>query len=259
MCFPLSWFVYISSTPAHSPQPRPRADAQQEDTRRTATRGIDPLSWVGEIRQTVRISFHTCLRRRADTGCSSRRPRGCAAISWEQPRRRCWSSDGCQCAWVVDIEADERTPELNKLAHLLTTHEAGSILVAGPVGERAMRRVADLALLHHCGLLAVMPTETLAGHSPVIVWSGDSPLVQMARIPRRPWEATAKRCVDVLLATVGLIIAAPVLAVLALSLGEATGLAGLSARARWTSRQPVQLSQAQDHVLDVEDGSAATR
>jgi len=116
---------------------------------------------------------------------------------------------------AVDIEADEQAPELNKLAQLLTKHEAGSILVAGPVGETAMRRVADLALLHHCGLLAVMPTETLTGHSPVIVWSGDSPLVQMARIPRRRWEAAAKRCVDVLVAALGLIVAAPILALLA--------------------------------------------
>lgn len=81
-----------------------------------------------------------------------------------------------------------------------------------------MRRVADLALLHHCDLLAVMPTEVLAGHDPVIVWTGDSPLVQLARIPRRRWEIQVKRAFDVVSSAVGLVVTAPLFALLAIAI-----------------------------------------
>jgi lipopolysaccharide/colanic/teichoic acid biosynthesis glycosyltransferase len=116
--------------------------------------------------------------------------------------------------FAVEVDADPRTGLMDTLAQLLDAHEAETILVAGPVGTPAMRRVADLAVVHQCELLAVMPTEVPAGHDPVIVWSGDSPLVELARIKRASWEVGAKRVVDVVGATVGLIVMAPVLLVL---------------------------------------------
>ncbi len=63
-----------------------------------------------------------------------------------------------------------------------------------------------------------MPTEVLAGHDPVVVWRGSSPLVQLARMPRRRWQVLAKRAVDIVGATAGLILAAPVLAILAVAI-----------------------------------------
>jgi lipopolysaccharide/colanic/teichoic acid biosynthesis glycosyltransferase len=119
---------------------------------------------------------------------------------------------------AVDVDADDRSSAVQTLASLLTKHRAETILVAGPVGAGAMRRVADLALLHHCELLAVMPTEILAGHDPVVVWSGDSPLVQLARLPRRQWEVTAKRVIDIAGAMVGLVIFAPLLTLVAFAI-----------------------------------------
>jgi len=116
---------------------------------------------------------------------------------------------------AIDVEAGDQRGAIRRLAALLRAHRAETILVAGPVGVRTIRSVADLALVHHCELLAVMPTEVLAGHDPVVVWSGDSPLVQLARLPRRRWQVTAKRVIDVTGAAVGLIVSAPLLALLA--------------------------------------------
>ena len=116
---------------------------------------------------------------------------------------------------AVEVDADPHADGVAHLAQLLQTHSAQTILVAGPVGTPAMRRVADLAVVHGCELLAVMPTEVPAGHDPVIVWSGESPLVQLARIKRAGWEIAAKRGMDVAGAVIGLIVMAPVLAVLA--------------------------------------------
>ena len=113
---------------------------------------------------------------------------------------------------------DDDNAGLTTRTRALDAHRAETILVAGPVGAGAMRRVADLALLHHCELLAVMPTEVLAGHDPVIVWSGESPLVQLARIPRRRWEVQVKRAFDVVASALGLLVTTPIFALLAIAI-----------------------------------------
>ena len=82
---------------------------------------------------------------------------------------------------TIDVESNDHDEAVRELARLLQAHEAETVLVAGPVGPTTIRRVADIALVHHCELLAVMPTEVLAGHDPVVVWRGSSPLVQLAR------------------------------------------------------------------------------
>ena len=117
---------------------------------------------------------------------------------------------------AVDVESEEGQHGIERLAELLDAHAAEAILVAGPIGPSTMRRVADLALLNHCELLAVMPTELLADHDPVIVWSGDSPLVQLSGIPRHRFDAALKRGVDVIGASIALIVISPVVALLAL-------------------------------------------
>jgi len=115
---------------------------------------------------------------------------------------------------AVDVESDEGLRGFDQLVELLRTHAADAVLLAGPIGPSTMRRVADLALVNHCELLAVMPTEVLAGQEPVVVWSGDSPLVQLAKRPRTRFDARVKRAVDVVAAVAGLVIAAPILALL---------------------------------------------
>ena len=68
----------------------------------------------------------------------------------------------------MDVEA-ESNRGVSTLAEMIQAHSADTILVAGLVGTGTMRQIADLALLQHCDLLAVMPTEVLAGHDPVAV------------------------------------------------------------------------------------------
>jgi exopolysaccharide production protein ExoY len=121
-------------------------------------------------------------------------------------------------ALAIEVDAEQSILNGAALSAVLDLHRPEIILVAGPLGPSTMRRVADLAMLRHCDLLAVMPTEMLAGHNPVVVWSGDSPLVQLARLPRRRWGARAKRFFDVVGAVVGLVVAAPLFAALALAI-----------------------------------------
>ena len=116
---------------------------------------------------------------------------------------------------AIDVESPEGQIEMARLAGMLRSPAKAAILVAGPIGTSTMRQIADLALLHRCEVLAVMPTETLPGFQPVVVWSGGSPLVQLAGIPHRGVQAFAKRAFDIVVSIVGLIATAPLLALLA--------------------------------------------
>jgi lipopolysaccharide/colanic/teichoic acid biosynthesis glycosyltransferase len=121
---------------------------------------------------------------------------------------------------VESIALDIETPDaalagLGDVAEIVRTGRADTLLVTGEVGPVTMRRVADVALAFHCEVLAVMPTEALAEHEPVIVWTGDGHLIQLTGLPRHPAHNVAKRVIDVTVAVVALLVAAPLLAVLA--------------------------------------------
>jgi lipopolysaccharide/colanic/teichoic acid biosynthesis glycosyltransferase len=116
---------------------------------------------------------------------------------------------------AIDTETDDAADISRRLSELLRDRSADAMLMTGSVGRSAMRVIADLALLHHCELLAVLPTDILADHDPVVVWTGDSPVVQLTRLPQRRGELAIKRAIDVAGASVGLLLAAPVIAVLA--------------------------------------------
>jgi lipopolysaccharide/colanic/teichoic acid biosynthesis glycosyltransferase len=116
----------------------------------------------------------------------------------------------------LDREDSADADGVLELIDLIRREEIHSILVAGPLGQTTMRRVTDLAVLHGCDVLSVMPTEVLSEHVPAIVWSGNSPLIRLSRSDRRRWRLVAKRTFDVVLAAVALILVGPVLAILAL-------------------------------------------
>jgi exopolysaccharide production protein ExoY len=116
---------------------------------------------------------------------------------------------------AIDVESDDAADISRRLSELLRDRSADAMLMTGSVGRSAMRVIADLALLHHCELLAVLPTDILADHDPVVVWTGDSPVVQLTRLPQRRGELAVKRAIDVVGASIGLIVMAPVMAALA--------------------------------------------
>lgn len=118
----------------------------------------------------------------------------------------------------IAIEVDDGDIALDAFAdaaQLVRAGRANTFLVAGDIGPAMMRRVADVALAFHCEVLAVMPTEVLPEHDPVVVWKGDSALIQLARLPRHPIHNLLKRLIDIIGATIGLIVTAPLLVVLA--------------------------------------------
>lgn len=109
----------------------------------------------------------------------------------------------------VDPDTEDAAATERALAALLNQAGAGLILVAGPVGTAVMRVISDAALLHRCGLLAVMPSEVVAGHDPVIVWAGERPLVQLQAAGRPTWKFAVKRALDLVGSAMGLVVLAP--------------------------------------------------
>jgi lipopolysaccharide/colanic/teichoic acid biosynthesis glycosyltransferase len=130
------------------------------------------------------------------------------------------SGAGFEVCGVVTVSTDdERVREhADSLHHLLTAHRAGTVMVAGPLGPETMRAVSDVSLLHGCRLLAVMPSEVVPGHEPKIVWEGESPLVQLAGNRQTFAQFVAKRALDVVGSTVGLVLAAPLMALIAIGI-----------------------------------------
>lgn len=118
----------------------------------------------------------------------------------------------------VDVEVDaaeESAAAFMEAMNRTRDERVDALLVAGEIGPSVMRCVADIALAHQLQVLALMPTEVLQEHEPVIVWTRDGPLIQLARLPRRPIHSLIKRAMDVVGAAAGLILCAPLLAVLA--------------------------------------------
>jgi len=119
---------------------------------------------------------------------------------------------------ALAVEPGESPGDMPGLADVLRTTRAETVMIAGPVGTTVMRTVADLATVFHCDLLAVMPTEVLAEHDPVIVWSGESPLVRLAGSAQLRWQSIAKRTIDIIVAALGIVICAPLMAILAIAI-----------------------------------------
>jgi lipopolysaccharide/colanic/teichoic acid biosynthesis glycosyltransferase len=124
---------------------------------------------------------------------------------------------GFQVSGVVTVAPDDESVSASAeaLHGLIGSHEAEVVLVAGPIGAATMRAVGDVSQLHGCRLLAVMPSEVVAGQEPLIVWEGESPLVQLSAHRDSAWRIAAKRLVDVVGASLGILILAPLLLAIA--------------------------------------------
>lgn len=128
------------------------------------------------------------------------------------------SGAGFEVCGVVTVSLDDEgvRAHADALHHLLSAHRAGTVMVAGPLGPETMRAVSDVALLHGCRLLAVMPSEVVPGHEPTIVWEGESPLVQLAGNRQSAMQFVAKRALDLVGATIGIALSAPLMAMIAI-------------------------------------------
>ena len=168
---------------------------------------------VQPVRSAGALSFAGRRGRAVIVGLASDIPR-----ALEHPAMT--AGGGFEVSGIVTVSTDDDRvrDHADELHHLLTAHNAGVVMVAGPLGRETMRAVSDVSLLHGCRLLAVMSTEVVAGHEPTIVWEGESPLVQLASNRQSTAQFVIKRAVDIVGASVGLVLTAPLMALVALGI-----------------------------------------
>jgi len=118
---------------------------------------------------------------------------------------------------VIEEEGGDPSAQGAALDELLRETDARTLFVAGPLGRHAMRIVTDIALLHGCRVIAVMPSEVMAGHDPVVVWQGEHPLVELLESRTSTVRRTAKRVGDIGSAAIGLVCGAPLFMLIAIA------------------------------------------
>ena len=98
------------------------------------------------------------------------------------------------------------------------THGADTILLAGSAGRRLMDALSELSIVLGCRLLALLPTAVPVSLDPVIIWEGQFPFIELAVASADRLRRLFKRVLDVSVASIGLTLALPLLAVAALAI-----------------------------------------
>lgn len=100
-------------------------------------------------------------------------------------------------------------------AGVLHDTSAEAVVVCGYLTDVRFHDVVDVALTGGCKVLAVPRSIEIAGVVPNLVWRHEQPLVELTTPTLRGGQLILKRLVDVLGASLGLIVAAPILLIVA--------------------------------------------
>jgi exopolysaccharide biosynthesis polyprenyl glycosylphosphotransferase len=109
----------------------------------------------------------------------------------------------------------ESRGHLMEIARVLHESRAEAVVVCGQLTDMQLEDVARAALAAGCQLLALPRSVDIPGVAPDITWRRGQPLVTLTAPTLQAWELALKRAVDLVGAVIGLVIAAPLLAVIA--------------------------------------------
>jgi exopolysaccharide biosynthesis polyprenyl glycosylphosphotransferase len=100
-------------------------------------------------------------------------------------------------------------------ASVLHDTSAEAIVVCGYLSDARFRDIVDAALTSGCKVLAVPRSIEIAGVEPKLVWRHDQPLVELTTPTLRGGQLIIKRVVDVVGASLALVLALPVMLLVA--------------------------------------------
>src|SRR5258706_10280353 len=112
-------------------------------------------------------------------------------------------------------------PAASALGHIVdfasVLHETGAeaIVVCGYLTDARFHDIVDAGLTAGCKVLSVPRSIEIAGVTPNLVWRREQPLVELTTPTLRGGQLVVKRVVDLIGASVGLIVVTPVLLVVA--------------------------------------------
>ena len=103
------------------------------------------------------------------------------------------------------------------LAELIDRHGIETVVVGGSLPEEQLATVLDVSLTAGCELLYPVSAVKFAGVRPKLLWREDEPFLELGAPVLKARELLVKRVVDLVGAGLGLILLAPLLALLALA------------------------------------------
>jgi len=118
----------------------------------------------------------------------------------------------------VDVRmppALESRGHLMEIARILHDSHAEAVVVCGQLTDMQLEDVARAALAAGCQLLALPRGVDIPGVVPDIIWRRGQPLVTLNTPTLQGWELALKRAVDLAGAIIGLVVTAPLFALIA--------------------------------------------
>jgi exopolysaccharide biosynthesis polyprenyl glycosylphosphotransferase len=112
-------------------------------------------------------------------------------------------------------------PSPEALGHIVdfaaVLHDTGAeaIVVCGYLNDARFRDIVDAALTAGCKVLSVPRSIDVAGVEPHLVWRREQPLIELTTPTLRGGQLIVKRFVDLIGASLGMIVATPILLVVA--------------------------------------------
>src|SRR3989441_2778813 len=111
--------------------------------------------------------------------------------------------------------APEALGHIVDFASVLHDTSAEAIVVCGHLSDSRFHDIVDAALTSGCKVLSVPRSLEIAGVEPKLVWRRDQPLVELTTPTLRGGQLLIKRFVDVIGASVALVLASPVMLLVA--------------------------------------------
>ena len=108
--------------------------------------------------------------------------------------------------------------QLRDLPTVLAASGAQAVVISGYLTEPQFGEVVDTALAGGCQVLSVPRSVQIAGVHPTTVWRGGQPLVELTAPSLKAWQLLLKRIVDLMGSAVGLIVTAPLIALIAVAI-----------------------------------------
>ncbi len=121
----------------------------------------------------------------------------------------------------VDVHSPPASDALGSIMEFpRILHETGAevVVACGYLGDRQFTEVAESALSTGCHLLAIPRSISVAGVQPQVVWRQGHPLMELTTPSLKAQQLVVKRVVDLVGATAGLLLAAPVMILAAIAI-----------------------------------------
>jgi len=121
----------------------------------------------------------------------------------------------------VDTQVPAAPGALGRMSDLpavLDASGAQAVVISGYLTEQQFRDVVDTSLAGGCQVLSVPRSVKIAGVHPMTVWRGGQPLVELTAPSLKGWQLLLKRMVDLVGSTLGLVVAAPLIGLIAVAI-----------------------------------------